>query len=279
MRAGAFLLGGDDRPQRPVDRVIQRFDGRVVVVQAGAVDADDQLRAGTIERVALQLLKVVAVHLAVEVSGAGMALVGGIGGLVRGAARADHQPPKTSRARGARRQRPRRPSHNDPGGDLAGHLDLAIKQHRTLGVRLRGGKADHLKLTGGKRQPQLPGGVLKHRAQLHQLRHQRSQAPVGRQALLSQRHRHHAPRRDLGRGLVGDVQERVGVIAGRRKEPRLNPPAVSHAFDAPGALGQPHVPQAPAEQAPLLAAVVLGQLPQRPQPAVYRGGVDADPVI
>ena len=67
VRAGAALLGGDDRPQHPVDRRVQRGDDRVVLVEPGAVDLDDQLGARLVERVALQLLDRVAEHLAVEV--------------------------------------------------------------------------------------------------------------------------------------------------------------------------------------------------------------------
>ena len=46
VRAGATLLRGDDRPEHPVDRLIEPFDDRVVLVESGAVDLDHELGAG-----------------------------------------------------------------------------------------------------------------------------------------------------------------------------------------------------------------------------------------
>ena len=105
VRAGALFLGGDDRAQHAVDGLVEGADDGMVVVEAGAVDADDQLGAGALERLALKLFKGVAADLAVEVAGGGMALVAGVGGFVRGAAGANDQTAQAGRARAAGRQR------------------------------------------------------------------------------------------------------------------------------------------------------------------------------
>ena len=65
--AGPALLGGDDRPKRPVDGLIQPFDDRVVLVQARAIDLDHQLGTRALERAALEPLDRLAEHLPVQV--------------------------------------------------------------------------------------------------------------------------------------------------------------------------------------------------------------------
>ena len=74
VRAGALFLGGDERAQHAVDGLVEGADDGVVVVEAGAIDADDELRAGALERLALERFERVAANLAVEVAGGGMAL-------------------------------------------------------------------------------------------------------------------------------------------------------------------------------------------------------------
>ena len=94
---------------------VQSLDDRVVLVQARAVDLDDQLGARPVERVALQLLDRLAEHLAVQVPGARAALEAGQRRLVRGAPGADHQPAAAGRAREALRERLLGATHHDPG--------------------------------------------------------------------------------------------------------------------------------------------------------------------
>ena len=98
MGTGAPLLSGDDRPQHPLDAGVELLDHGMVLVEPGAVDLDDYLRARRIQCVALKLLERLADHLAVEVARAGLALVAGQRRLVRGAPGADHQPAEAGRA-------------------------------------------------------------------------------------------------------------------------------------------------------------------------------------
>src|SRR6185437_7142514 len=56
MGAGAALLVGHNRFQHAVDYRVQAFNHRVVLVESGAVDLDDEFRAGRIERPTLERL-------------------------------------------------------------------------------------------------------------------------------------------------------------------------------------------------------------------------------
>jgi len=71
MSAGAALLFGDNRSQHAIDRAIQRLDDWMVLVEPAAIDLDDHLRSGAVERGALELLERIAPDIAVQVLGAG----------------------------------------------------------------------------------------------------------------------------------------------------------------------------------------------------------------
>src|SRR6202042_3795770 len=66
--------------------------------------------------------------------------------------------------------------------------------------------------------------------------------------------------------LLPDMRKRVWLISRSREEPRLDHAPTADPLNPPGALGQPHVPQAPSEQPPLPRARRLR--PERAQPAV-----------
>ena len=136
MRAGAPLLGGDDRPQHALDPRIKLLHDRVVLVQAGAIDLDDDVRARRVERRALEFLQRLADHLAVEVARARLALVAGERRLVRRAAGADHQAAEPGRPRRAQRDRLRRAPDDDARPHAARDLDLLVGQQRPLRIGL-----------------------------------------------------------------------------------------------------------------------------------------------
>ena len=276
MRAGAALLGGDDRAQHPLDRGVQLAHHRMVLVQARAIDLDDDLRARRVERRALQVLQRVADHLAVEMPRARLALVAGERGLVRGAPGADHQPAEARRPRRAQRDRLRRAADDHPRPHPGRDLDLLVGQQRALRIGLGSRQRHELRALAGQLQPQLARGILEHRPQLHELADQPSQPRVRRRPPGRQRHRDARPRR-VGRRLVAHVDVGVRVVAAGGKEPRLHAPPVAHALQAPAALREPDVAQ-PAPEQPALAARVR-QHAERSEPAIDRRGVHPDAVV
>ena len=182
VRAGALFLGGDDRAQHAVDGLVEGADDGMVVVEAGAVDADDQLGAGALERLALKLFERVAADLAVEVAGGGMALVAGVGGFVRGAA-------------GANDQTPRRVARELPGGSGSAArrtvtcavifpwtLTSSSKSTGRCGSGSGSGRRTSSSWPDGSASETSRAGVFEGRAQLHELGDQRAQAPVGGEA-------------------------------------------------------------------------------------------------
>ena len=58
----------------------------------------------------------------------------------------------------------------------------------------------------------------------------------------------------MPRRAVLDVHERIGVVARRREEPRLDQPPVADPLDPARTLRQPHIPQPTAEQPALTIA-------------------------
>ena len=158
MRAGAPLLGGDDRAQHALDRRVEPLHERVVLVEPGAVDLDHHLRSRRVERRALELLDLLADHLAVEVPRARLALVTGERGLVRGPPGADHQPAEARRARRAERDRLGRPPHDHAGAHAAADLDLVVEQQRPLAVGLGRRQRDELRRLARQLEPQLARG-------------------------------------------------------------------------------------------------------------------------
>jgi hypothetical protein len=81
--AGSTLFGFDDRADESLDRRVEAFHERVGVVEAAAVDPNDDLRSRRVERFPLQPLDRLAAHLAVEVAGARTCLEAGERRLVR----------------------------------------------------------------------------------------------------------------------------------------------------------------------------------------------------
>lgn len=118
-----------------------------------------------------------------------------------------------------------------------------------------------------------------------QLGNQRPQPTRRRQPRVGQWNRHprarqHDPERtavSVAGTFVADVQERVRVIAGSRKEPRLDNAPATHPLDPPGALRQPHVTQAAAEQAALTGAGRLD--PQRAEALIDQRRIDSLAII
>jgi hypothetical protein len=55
--------------QDPLARRVQALRERVVLVQAGAIGADDELRSGRVERLALEPFDLLAAHVAVRGDG------------------------------------------------------------------------------------------------------------------------------------------------------------------------------------------------------------------
>ena len=114
MRAGPPLLGLDDRAQDVVDLRVEALHERVVLVEAAAVDAHDDLRARRVERLPLQLLDRLAANLAVQVPGPRPALEEPERRLVRRAPGPDDRPPRRGGARRAERDRLRGSANDDP---------------------------------------------------------------------------------------------------------------------------------------------------------------------
>ena len=276
MRAGAAFLVGHDRAQHPLDGGVQLAHHRMMLVQARAIDLDDDLRARGVERRALQVLQRVADHLAVEMAGARLALAAGERGLVRGAPGANHQPAEARRPRRAQRDRLGRSADDHPRPHPGRDLDLLVGQQRALRIGLGERQRHELRALAGQLQPQLARGILQHGAQLDELADQPSQPRVRRRPARRQRHRDARPRR-VGRSLVAHVDVRVRVVAAGGKEPRLHASPVAHALQAPAALREPHVAQAAPEQ-PALAARVR-QHAERSEPAIDRCGVHPDAVV
>lgn len=98
------LLGVDDRAQYPLELRVQPAHERVGVVEAAAVDADDDLRSRSLERLPLQLLDRFAANLAVEVSSAGTTFETGERRLVRGPDKTMSPPRRAARAGSAIRR-------------------------------------------------------------------------------------------------------------------------------------------------------------------------------
>jgi len=165
----------------------------------------------------------------------------------------------------------------DPERPVLFDDDVVVEEDGPFGIGLGRGRPHDL--DGARRQlePQLPPRILEHRAQLHELGDERTQATVGRQALGRQRDRDLRPARGTGSRLVAHVDVGVRVVAGGRKEPRLDRAAVAHALDPASALGEPDVAQPAAEEAATLALV--GQLAEHPEATVDRGRVDTDAVV
>ena len=188
MSAGAPLLGRDDRSQDAVDRLVELAHHRVMLAQARAVDPHHHLGTRGVERLPLQALDRLAPDLAVEVAGSRPALVTGEGGLVGGAAGADHESTAPRRARGPERKRLGGAADDDPGGHPAGDLHLAVEEHRPLGVRVGARVGDELKRFARQAEPQLAVGVLEHRPQLDELRDERAKPSRRRQPPERERH-------------------------------------------------------------------------------------------
>src|SRR5215210_7416919 len=116
----------------------------MVLVEPGAVDLDDDLRARRVQRRALELLELLADDLAVEVPRARLALVPGERRLVRGTPGADHQPAQARRARRAEWDRLGRAPHDHARAHARGDLNLAVEEQRALRVGLRRRRRDEL---------------------------------------------------------------------------------------------------------------------------------------
>ncbi|MGO9320719.1 MAG: hypothetical protein ACLQBY_07970 [Solirubrobacteraceae bacterium] len=162
----------------------------MVLVEPAAIDLDDHLRSGTVERGALELLERIAPDIAVHVLGAGQALESRERGLVRGAAGAHDQAAEAGCTRGARGERSRAAAHGHGRTDAAAHLDLSIEQNRALVVWLCERETHDLDGAGRKLKPQLAIGIFQNGPDLDELRDQCAKAAVGRQSLERERHRH-----------------------------------------------------------------------------------------
>ena len=204
---------------------------------------------------------------------------------MRGAAGADHQPAAAGRAGEPRRQRLSGAAHDDSRRHPRGDLNLVVEQHGPFGVGIWGGVGDQLRRLPGLLQVDRARGVLEDRSQLHELGDERAQPARCRQSRRSERHGDprardgDCERLEVGRGcgLVADVHECVRVIAGGGEEPRLHCAACADSLDSAGALGQPHVPEAAAEQPALSSA---GRLyAERAEAPVDQFGVDALAVV
>ena len=99
-RAGAPLLGLDDRAHDLLDACVEAFHERVRLVEAAAVDAYDDLRPRRLERLPLQPLDRLAADLAVQMSCAGSGFETGERRLVRGPPRQDDETAATGGAAG-----------------------------------------------------------------------------------------------------------------------------------------------------------------------------------
>jgi hypothetical protein len=106
----------------------------VSVVETAAIDPDDDLRPRRVERFPLEVLDRLPANLPVQVTSARTCLESGERRLVRGAPGRDDEAASPRGAGGAERDRLRRAADDDTSRDPASQLDLAVEEHRPLGV-------------------------------------------------------------------------------------------------------------------------------------------------
>src|SRR5581483_4174533 len=284
-RARPSLLRLDDRADDALDRRIEPLDERVGIVEAAAVDPDDDLRPWRVECLPLQPLDGLAAHLAVQVTGAWPCLEAGERRLVRCPAGKDDETAAARSSRGAERDRLRRAPHDNVRRHAATELDLAVEQHRPLRVGLRRGVAHELERLSRELEQELTTLVLENRPQLHEVGDEPPQARARRQPATRERHGH--PRAFVGdpelvadgtrRRSVEDVEVEVRLVAARREEPRLDRAFAAHSLNAPASLGKPDVAQAAAEEATL--PFVRGCLAQGSETPIDELGVETLTVV
>jgi len=164
-------------------------------------------------------------------------------------------------------------------------VNLTLKKNGALGVGLGWGIGDELKRLVGKLQKEFALRVLEDGPKLHEMGDERAEPRIWGKSPLSERDRYACSvsvdpelTSDCRRGrLVEDVRERVGLVARRGKEPRLDRPSGAHALDPAGALGEPDIAQAAPEEAALIH--VLGYDAECAEPSVDDRGVDALAIV
>ncbi len=255
------------------------------VVEAAAVDADDDLRPRRVERFALQPLDRLAADLAVEMPGARARLESRERRLVCGPSGQDDEAASASGSGGTERDRLGRTAEDDPGPDAAAELDLVVEEHRPLGIGLGRRVPDELERLAWKVEENLPALVLEDRSQLDEVGDEPAQPAARREPPVGERHRHpcaFVPDPELAadrarRRLVEDVRVDVGIVTGRRQEPRLDCSPAADTLNPPAALRKPDVAQAATEEPAL--PLVLGDNTEGAEALVDRLGIDALAVV
>lgn len=154
----------------------------MVLVQATAIDTDDDLRSRRVERATLEHLDRLAANLPTEMTSARRSLVAAERGLVRRASRQDEQPAKTRRTRRAQRDRIGCTA-NDYSRRHAGlHGQLVVEQQRALGVELDTGLGDQGGRVARELEPELALRIGKDGANLNELGDKPTQARIDREA-------------------------------------------------------------------------------------------------
>ena len=243
-----FLLGNDWR-QDAVDRSIQALHHRMMLIQAAAVHAHDDLRTGRVERSTLERLDRLAADLPVEMTSARRSLVATERGLVRGAPGQDEQPAESRGTGRAERNWIGRAANRNSRRHVWLDHHLLVKQQRSFRVGLNARLCDQCGGVARQLEPKLALRIGKDRTNLYKLGYKPAQARVSGQTPQRERYCHartaHVDAKPLHASgtdrLVDQVSKRVRRIADRRKEPGLDRTAVSHPLDPPAALRKPDV--------------------------------------
>ncbi len=110
------------------------------------------------------------------------------------------------------------------------NLHLALEEDRTLGVGFGRGVGDELERLPGELEEELALGILEERPKLYEVGHEGAEPRIRRKPALSEGHRHArsvpvdpegSPHGGHRRLVERHVCERVRLVTGRGKEPRL----------------------------------------------------------